>query len=190
MAITVTIDGKRGGITLDTSVEALMKSFGVDEAAFKRAQVRALNKTVRWMSGKFARYLQDELRSQEQLLLTQSLLKKRMRQALAKGSSLQANLWIGLYNLPLIRLGRGRKSGSGYRVKSRQVEGGFLARMPSGHEGIYYRRGRARLGIKESEISLRGAASSVFRRLLPLAEAELDKKLRQELNYEMHRAGA
>ena len=108
MAVEVSVDGRQGGITLDISAEALMQSFGVDQAAFKRAQVRALNKTVRWMSGKFARFLQDELRSQEQLLLTQSILKKRMRQSLAKGSSLQANLWMGLYNLPLVRLGKGR----------------------------------------------------------------------------------
>lgn len=188
MGVNVSVSVRRGSITLDASAVDLMALFGVSPAAFKRAQVRALNKTIRWMHGKFARYLQDELRSQEQLTLTQALLKKRMRQALAKGSALQANLWIGLHNLPLIRFGKGRKVGTGYRVKSRQVDGGFLARMPGGHEGVYSRKERTRLHIKESKISLRGAASTVFLRLLPLAEQELEKKLRQELNYEMHRA--
>lgn len=72
-------------------------------------------------------------------------------------------------------------------VKGRQVDGGFLAKMRSGHEGIYRRVGKDRFPIKESTLKMRASASVVLQRLLPLAEAELEKKLKQELNYEMHR---
>lgn len=187
MAVTLDVDVGRGGITLDASAAELMAAFGLDEKALQRAQVRALNKTVRWIYGKFARHLQSELRSTEGLQLTQKILKDRMRQALAKGSKLQARLWMGLYNLPLIKFGKGRRSGAGYRVKSRFVGGGFRATMRSGHEGVFYRLGKGRLPIQEATVKVRAASSTVLSRLLPLAEQELDKKMQQELNYELHK---
>lgn len=93
----------------------------------------------------------------------------------------------------------GRRHGGGVRVqvnvgKWTMVRGVFVARMGSGHEGIFRRRGRARLPIDElytsklsdvvqdrgfvefvwSGAQVRFAAS--FQRLLPL---ELDKVMRR-----------
>lgn len=100
--------------------------------------------------------------------------------------------------IPLIQFGargpepsRGRGRGVSYRLPGGRgrVSNGFIATMPTGHRGVFVRRGDAkRLPIVE----LMGPSLvRVFQRFLPQGESaaqeSMTKNLRSEINFAMSR---
>lgn len=55
--------------------------------------------------------------------------------------------------IPLIEFRGARETGAGVRVnvwgRAQIIQGAFIATMPTGHRGVYRRKGRSRLPIKE-----------------------------------------
>jgi hypothetical protein len=55
--------------------------------------------------------------------------------------------------IPLIEFRSARQAGAGVRVnvwgRAQIIQGAFIATMPTGHRGVYRRKGRSRLPIKE-----------------------------------------
>lgn len=175
MAITFSLDTP----DLTTYVTEM---YGITEKAVKRAEIRAINKTLQWLASQIARNLSADLG------LAQKKVRQRIRLSYANQRYLAGEFWLGVYDVSLIRFGRGRAVGKGYKVKDRFVKGGFLARMKNGHEGVFVRKGRARLPIKEKKEFIKLQATEQINRLFNRAELELKKRLKTEYEAEMRRA--
>lgn len=177
--------GKIAGlnISVDTSeVEAMAR--GISSAAITRAVRRATKKTAQWLRGRIVRHLAQYLGA------AQKNIANRVKVSARSSTDGSAYLWLGTSDVLPLNLGlAGGEAGTGYEVGDWFFQGGFRARMPSGHEGVFKRRGTKRLKIDEQGIAVNDQAESYLDKLLPQAERELHKKLEQEINYEMHKAG-
>ena len=175
MSVTLTIDQP------NDLLDKAMKSYGISKKAAKRAEIIAINATVQWLHTQVARHLSSDLG------LAQKHVKQRVRVYKASYNKTQAKFWLGVFNILLFKFGKGRALGQGYQVKDHFVKNGFRAKMPTGHEGIFSRRGSKRLGIDEESVSIQDEAQQNIDRLFNRAEAELKKRLNKAFAREMDR---
>lgn len=177
-------------IHLDTPEHLLkptMEKFGITEKAVRRAEVRAINRMILWMKSQMARAVAKDIG------VVQKHIKRRMFSSRAKRNAVIGRFWFGVGGINPMKLGlKGRKLKTGYKVGRFTFDGGFRAyyrnRWEGSVGGIYHRKGADRLPIKSMDIEVKKAASVAMERLMNRAEVELMKKLRQELNFEMHKA--
>ena len=165
MAFTFKIAGVRG-------LGALF-----DPAPFERATASAINRTLTryrtdLLDGIKEEYTVDEPKK----VLRQRFTTKRASRKTLTGSvtmrSKRRQLIRHTENLeePGVRVGRGRPA--------HQVRGLFHARLRSGHEGVFRRRGRSRLPIDEVftiSTSEMGGGQRVFEPVAEKVEANLEK---------------
>lgn len=118
---------------------------------------------------------------------------KALRMRPATRSTPAARLAAGFVRLPLIKFGakrlgmRSRVGGVVYNVKrgvQARVPSAFIARMRSGHEGVFLRKGRARLPIKQLFGPSLGQVFAKYR--APSLERALEV-FRTTLNHELGR---
>lgn len=170
-----------------------MAKFGLDEKAIERAQRRAANKTAKWFRTRVLRELGPAIG------IPQKIIRDRFRVSPAKGGRTQARgpnrtksafLWFGTNHVDAMQLPRrGRSRGKGYAIGHHYFEGGFRAfhKADYGVEGIFARKDERRLPIIRQGVPIHEAAEESLRRLMMRGEKELLKRLRQELDYEMHK---
>jgi hypothetical protein len=134
------------------------------------------------------------------MALKQATVRERIFVEQARPERLEARLSASRKRIPLIEFGargpmpsRGRGRGVTYRLgRGRgRAESAFLARMKSGHLGVFRRVGTKRLPIRE----LRGPSlGRVFEQKLPAGLArgqeQLLKNLKSELAFAMRSAAA
>lgn len=183
------IRGNIAGIRLNIDASGLLdtKRFGLDEKAVKRAEMRAINKTVRWLKAQMARLISKDVG------VAQKHIKRRIYASLANAQKSKAVFWMGVGGINPMKLGlTGRKLKTGYKVGRFRFKDGFRAFYKNrwdGKDGMVFRRvGDERLPIQEMDINVRNAASTALDRLFNRAEVELLKKLRQELAFEMKKS--
>lgn len=97
-------------------------------------------------------------------------------------------VWIGVQPIKAIYAGAARQRKDGVRVRGHFFGGAFISRMPSGHRGIFLRRGRERLPIDEQKIELDQAAG-IVRKLQGAIPSRLSTVFKQEMNYELNVRG-
>jgi len=163
------------------------KQFGIDQKAVKRAEVRAINKTIRWLKAQMARHISKDVG------VAQKHIKRRLYASLANAQKSKAVFWMGVGGINPMKLGlTGRKLRSGYKVGRFTFKDGFRAFYKNrwdGKDGMIFKRlGGDRLPISNMDINVRQAAESALNRLFNRAEAELLKKMKQELTFEMKKA--
>ena len=116
-----------------------------------------------------------------------SVINKAMSIRKATFNSLRAILKIKKKGIPLIDLrARATRRGVTYRLggQRRRLASAFIARMPTGHRGVFTRQTRARLPIRErfgpsiATIFLRRLA-----RVRAFAQTELVKNLRANIKF-------
>ena len=81
------------------------------------------------------------------------------------------------------QLGSASQNSTGVRVGRRQFDHAFLATMPNGHQGVFRRRGKARLPIQEVRIVITGKMQEIMEDLsngpaLKQFETIFDRELR------------
>lgn len=166
--------------------DALAAITGLSTAELQRAMRMASNKTIKWTRVQFARQLQGEIAGSERLAITQKMLKQRVQIANAEKNEEAARMWVGLYNMNLIRFGDGRAFRTGHIVQGRYVEGGFRARMKSsGHVGIFYRLTSDRMPIIEEGVPIKQHAWRPLNQVMNQAEERLVQELKQAIKYLM-----
>ncbi len=116
------------------------------ERAIDAATVTALNRTMSSVQTEASRLIRDRY------TIKASVAKKQMRISRASKSRLFADLIVSGRRIPLIEFAA-RQTRKGVTVNvTRQrklVRGVFIARMKSGHVGVYERLGPKRLPIQE-----------------------------------------
>lgn len=151
-----------GGLSVRVSLDLkeLDRVFrDVPRKVVKPASVTAINKTLKVHQKKLIRNVSKITK------IPTKIIKGRIKFYKATSKFRSGLLWMSLVPVPLIKLGKGTERGTGVRVGRKVIKGGFVATMPSGHEGIYKRRGPSRLPIDEQKIKIAIPASRAISRL-------------------------
>jgi hypothetical protein len=200
-----------GMISLQTSATDL-KAFQdfaalVPKAAAK-AQRRAINKTLRWLSTHIARAVGRQER------IAVAAVRQRLRAYPVSGSGNSGKLWFGLNAIEASRIGPVRQNGSGVSVAGRRFQGAFHKKVYGNSPDIWIRTASKHFNANDypdSAVSAAGGASSGwvaehdsrfplakakvsleqarphFESWVRKADAQLLHVLQQELNFELQK---
>ncbi len=191
----------------------LTRGISVAPRALRKATARALNRTAVSCRAELARMITKEYR------LTQKAVKKELWISRARENRLEAAIrGEGSPGIPLKefaptpkRVPSTRRTGRGnytpkvgikvmiHRGKRKVVRGAFLARMPSGHIGVFRRTGDNRWGVRSRRqvieelygpSPLRIIESDAYQIALDDYAGEvLDKNMDREATYYLKKAG-
>jgi len=176
MNISITVSGEEG--------QARLRALANGGAML--ATVRAMNRTMQTVRTAATRALAEDVG------ITQRDVRKSMELRRARSSdypNLEATLIVTGRRIPLFAFrARQTRQGVSYRLPGGRTlaPSAFLARMRSGHEGVFRRRGRARLPIDE----LRGPSlpyvlgkQRIMEALRTLAGTAFPKNLDHEIEF-------
>lgn len=128
--------------------------------------------------------------------LSQKDVRAVMGTKLATRTDLEASVTVTGKRIPLLKFrARQTRAGVSYRLSGGrgQAPGAFIATMRSGHQGVFRRRGRARLPIDElhgpslPHVFSQGVITAALRRL---AKAVMPKNLAHEISFLLRKRGA
>lgn len=146
----------------------------------EQAAMRALNKTARWMRTLLSREVAGELNLKVGLVKEALVLIRARRNDLSAGVGLSHRAGT----VPAVKLGRPRQNRRGTRVGKHQFDGAFVATMPSGRTGVYKRKGKARLPVRELKIVMTGKIADAMEAMSDHGGIEqFQKNFRHELRY-------
>lgn len=160
------------------NIEDWDASLQASEQQIKKAAVRALNKTARWARPVLARDVAQDLR------INVGLVRNGLSLFRANANRLQSG--VGLHPrsgvIRAVDLASVRQTKTGVSARGRKWDHAFLATMPSGHTGVFKRRGKSRLPIDEVRLIFTGRLAKAmdelsdqqaFKRFETLFEREL-----------------
>jgi hypothetical protein len=157
--------------------------------AVSAAASRALNRAISTVRTDVTRKLAKELG------LAQTPIRERLEIQSASPKRLEATLVVSSKPVPLIEYAaRQTKPGVTYRGPQgrRLLRGSFIARMRSGHVGVFKRRTRKRLPIFErvgAPLPLVALKAKILESALAIGEAEFQKRLTHELGRALGEGG-
>lgn len=140
--IQITIDG---GTTVTANLQAR-------SAKLQTAMVRAINRSIGSVRTVMVRSIADDVG------LKQKDVRDALRMQQASLSRPEAVLAAKLKRIPLIDFkatgpepSRGKGKGVSYKLSGgkNRIANAFIATMPTGHRGVFVRKAKARLGIRE-----------------------------------------
>lgn len=163
-------------------------------AKVTRATVRALNRSIKSGQSVMTKEIAgDTGLKQKDVRNAMSLREATASRPEASLGATMKRLLLMKFNAKGPRPSRGRGKGVTYRLKGGQgrVENAFIATMKSGHEGVFKRVGKKRLGITE----LHGPSiGQVFKKFRPVGLARalevFQKNFDHELQFTKGGAGA
>ncbi|MFP3026036.1 phage tail protein [Wolbachia endosymbiont (group A) of Pogonocherus hispidulus] len=135
-------------IGISGSIEKIIQSIEASQAKITRATVRALNKTALWTKEQATKELSKDTQIKRQLI------RKRLWIIRATRNYQRALVRIGLYGVKSSKLGDMKQMAKGAKAGKHMFEGAFIAKMPTGHRGIFRRRGRTALPIHEVTVPI------------------------------------
>lgn len=154
-------------------------SLTATEKQLKVAATRALNKTARWARTQVAS------KTAKELSIKVGAVREGLILVRAKQSNPQSVVGLSQQSgvIKAKQLGSASQNSTGVRVGRRQFDHAFLAAMPNGHQGVFRRRGKARLPIQEVQIVITGKMQEIMEDLsngpaLKQFETIFDRELR------------
>lgn len=159
-------------LSLEKSDIAALNLVQGQDAMFKKAAARALNKTARWLKPYLAKQVSGSLN------IKQSLIKPGIFIVSARPNNLKSNVNLdkhfGVINVN--NLGKVKPNDAGVKVGLRQYDDAFQSTMPSGHVGVFKRKRRKRLQIVEQTFVYTGKLAEFMREANDgLAQQQLKK---------------
>ncbi len=147
-------------ISLDLSDSdlAALNLLNAQERLLKKAASRALNKTSRWLRT----FLSQEVASD--LSLKVSLVRPGIVVIGARQSTLRSEIGLSATSgvIKAKNLGKTQQNATGVKAGKRQYDRAFLATMKSGHDGVFKRKGKTRLPIREQVIVFTGKLAELM----------------------------
>ncbi|QDQ24933.1 phage tail protein [Chitinimonas arctica] len=149
-------------------------------SAMQAAWRRTLRKTSTWVKAQVAKTVAQDTR------VPQKVLRQRLYFFLHSRDS--GKVWLGLNPLQAHRLGKSRQTRRGVSVGRHRFAGAWTMaqRAPTGP--VFQRTGKARYPITEVKLDWDDPGEAAFRKVAAQVEARLLVVLRQEVNYELHKA--
>jgi len=173
-------------LTIETNADEVADLLAdVGSKIVEQAKVAAINKAMTQERTQVRRYIAGRTG------IPNKVLNRRIRIRRATRKRPIANLFVGTYNVLAfkdlggkdLRVGVSYK-GSGGRVKNTS---GFKATMPSGHEGLFVRKGKARLKIKEISANFVPEARAAIAKSRITLPARFKKIFNQQFNFRVGR---
>lgn len=130
------------------------------------ASLRALNKTALWLRTQSVKQISSNRK------LPQKLIRDRLRVLKASRNDLKALVIANVSGIKTTKVGVPKQTARGAKVRNYEFPGAFVATMPGGSTGIFKRKGKTRLPIRELYISLEPESSKII-------ESFLDNRIRQ-----------
>ena len=152
----------------------LLSTFALAPIQIERAAARAINKTIRWIRTQALRLSTAEFN------IPQKAIKDRFLINTAKFKKAKASLWAGLNDIGIHRLGPGRKTKRGLKVRGREYPGAF---QPKKLKPIFRRVGKARLPIEKVVLPLK-ASELLIQNIYAMATLKFKIFFERELNFE------
>jgi len=137
------------GFKLSASAKKLEKELNDTSKKLKIAGVRALNKTATQSRNLAQKNIRKTIN------LKASRIKKILKVSRASKTKTISAVRAGYQPIPVIFYNGVRQTRKGVSVRMRKdkprklFKGAFIATMPSGHTGVYRRKGKARFPLKE-----------------------------------------
>ena len=144
-------------VTTYGDIDQIIASMRVTESQVQLAAMRALNKTALWLKSQSVK----EISAQKKL--QQKIIRERLKLIKASKSSLKALVVASLYGIKASLLGSMRQTAIGAKAGKSQFTGAFVATMPTGHRGIFKRKTKSRLPIREVVLPLEPVASNIIK---------------------------
>ena len=141
----------------------------------ERVAVSAANKATRKVFTQTVRDLSKSTGIKQQVLRgsAKNNLKGRVKHYKFNTKQGRARVWVGLRNIPLVKVFNGKRMGAGVGKFAQYTSGSmpgrsaadvFIAKMPTGHEGYFVRRpGAGRLGIQEVKLDIKAIGEKTVR---------------------------
>jgi len=156
-------------VTPESSLTEWLVAVQVTELHIKKAAVRSLNKTARWVRPIISRRVAQELD------IKVSLIKNGLVITRARANYPEARVGLSQQSgiVKAVNLGSARQTATGISVGRRKWDHAFLATMPSGHTGVYTRTRKSRLPINEIQIVFTGRLAKAME---DLADGQVAKR--------------
>lgn len=144
-------------VTTYGDIDQIIAAMRGTESQVQLAAMRALNKTALWLKSKSVK----EISAQKKL--QQKIIRDRLNVIKASTSSLKALVVASLYGIKASLIGNMRQTSTGAKAGKSQFTGAFVATMPTGHRGIFKRKTKSRLPIREVVLPLEPVASNIIK---------------------------
>ncbi|WP_337843567.1 phage tail protein [Rheinheimera sp.] len=179
-------------IDLTSELREFQQEIEASLPKIQNAVRRAVEKTAKWFEVATTRELGQALQFPRKVLTV------RFRHRFtSRDQSRAVNIWLGINPVEARHLGKGRQTKQGVTIRKRMFDGAFLATMPSGHSSVWERQKGVtnrphekrpdgqwtQLPIKKVRLDIATEAEEIFKRYYARVEAELMKKLQQELRF-------
>ena len=138
----------------------IIADFRATEKQVVVASLRSLNKTALWLRTQATREISKNRR------ITQKIVRERLRILKASRRQLRSQVLARLGGVTATKVGKPRQIRKGAKVKHYEFPGAFVATMPGGHTGIYKRKRKTRLPIRELTVPLEPESSEIIERFL------------------------
>lgn len=148
-----------------TGIVTLADAFGATTKQMRKAEVRALNKTLRWVLKNVVRNISKEAK------VAQKLIRQRVRAFKATARNRSGRVWAGLDPIAAHRLGKVRQlKRGGVRAGRHKFNDAFIHTSSRGNVTIFQRTGEAKRTTKRG----RYAGTGIKREPVERVELELD----------------
>lgn len=176
-----------------TRVAILADAFGANMKQMQAAEVRALNKTMRWVRTRAVRTVSKEMK------VAAKLVRQRIADFKATRQRRVGKVWVGLRPIAAQRLGKVRQNRRGVRAGRHSFKGAFAVDTGRGNLAVFQRTGepkrkmrsgryagKMREPIERVELELdQQAVTDALDELFSGANTRFLKVLRQELKYQV-----
>ena len=153
---------------------------GLPPSALQNAWRRTLRKTSNWIKSQTAKAVSKETK------IPQKLLRRRLYFFLRSRDT--GKVWLGLNAIEAHRLGNPRQTRRGVTVGRHRFEGAWMMKKAAPVGPVYRRKGKGRMPYEMVKQDWSGQGEAAFRDAAMRAEERLMVVLRQEVNYEIHKA--
>lgn len=160
--------------------QVLALTHGLSQAAMTNAWRRTLRKTANWVKSQTAKAVSKETR------IPQKLLRQRLYFFLRSRNT--GKVWLGLNAIEAHRLGNPKQTRRGVTVGRHRFEGAWMMSKAAPDGPVYRRKGKDRMPYEMVKKDWSGQGEAAFRSAAMKAEERLMVVLRQEVNYEIHKA--
>lgn len=173
------------GISIEFKTDDIAEVVGrIGKAVENNALPSSINKTMKMARTATVRKVAGEFRVPVRAIKERFWIKSATR-----------NKPVGVMSLGILPvrsgdIGKPRQSKAGARAGTYFWQGAFAARMPSGHQAVFKRRGRARLPIKETTVVISPRAENLFAEQARInMRQDFPRIFRHELQYRASRRG-
>ncbi len=175
-------------INIKSDIKGLTKVLtGIQRKIIPLAVPAAMNKTVTRINTQVRRAIATELG------VPQKVIKSKIKVFRATKRNWDASNWVGLRSsIPVSKVFHSAKKQINYAKGRMNIAANklFGATMPTGHQGVFYRKTKKRLPIQEVMIHLDEVAPPILIRLgQQIAGEKFRALLAHELNWRLRRVG-